>query len=454
LSRYEFAAGLNACLSQIERLIASSESVVKEDIDTINRLTQEFEAELATLGGRVDNLESRTAFLEDHQFSTTTTLQGEVAFNIAQAFGDQAAADIDGDGAVNDDLDTETVFTDRVRLQLTSSFTGKDKLYTRLTAGNSDNSFQDETGTREGRFAFDGESGNDIVIDRLHYSFPLLNDKLKITAMAGLAGHHFYAETFNDGLNTGGGANGALTRFSERNPIYRQGLTGSSAGLGVSYSLGDIAELTAGYIAPNAPDPTEENGLFNGSYSALGQIAFKPTETIKIGATYVRGYDTAPFGSGVLFGGTGTNQGNLRGLGTAVDSSPIATNSFGGQFQWDVTSGISLRGWFSYTDANILDDGEATILNYAGVLAFPDLLKEGSLGAVVVGAEPYLTDLELDNGNDNIQDDIPLHVEAFYKYQLNDNISVTPGVVWLVSPNQNSDNDSIVIGALRTTFSF
>lgn len=454
MSRYEFAAGLNACLSQIERLIASSESVVKEDIDTINRLTQEFEAELATLGGRVDNLESRTAFLEDHQFSTTTTLQGEVAFNIAQAFGDQAAADIDGDGAVNDDLDTETVFTDRVRLQLTSSFTGKDKLYTRLTAGNSDNSFQDETGTREGRFAFDGESGNDIVIDRLHYSFPLLNDKLKITAMAGLAGHHFYAETFNDGLNTGGGANGALTRFSERNPIYRQGLTGSSAGLGVSYSLGDIAELTAGYIAPNAPDPTEENGLFNGSYSALGQIAFKPTETIKIGATYVRGYDTAPFGSGVLFGGTGTNQGNLRGLGTAVDSSPIATNSFGGQFQWDVTSGISLRGWFSYTDANILDDGEATILNYAGVLAFPDLLKEGSLGAVVVGAEPYLTDLELDNGNDNIQDDIPLHVEAFYKYQLNDNISVTPGVVWLVSPNQNSDNDSIVIGALRTTFSF
>ncbi|MGF1541866.1 MAG: iron uptake porin, partial [Pleurocapsa sp.] len=65
LSRYEFAAGLNSCLNQIERLIASSESVVREDLDTINRLTQEFEAELATLGGRIDNIESRTAFLED-----------------------------------------------------------------------------------------------------------------------------------------------------------------------------------------------------------------------------------------------------------------------------------------------------------------------------------------------------------------------------------------------------
>ncbi len=41
LTRYEFAAGLNSCLNQIERLIASSESVVREDIDTINRLTQE-----------------------------------------------------------------------------------------------------------------------------------------------------------------------------------------------------------------------------------------------------------------------------------------------------------------------------------------------------------------------------------------------------------------------------
>ena len=43
LSRYEFAAGLNACLNQIERLIASSEAITREDIDTLNRLVQEFD---------------------------------------------------------------------------------------------------------------------------------------------------------------------------------------------------------------------------------------------------------------------------------------------------------------------------------------------------------------------------------------------------------------------------
>lgn len=56
LTRYEFAAGLNACLQQIERLIAANQGeVTQEDLAALQRLTQEFEAELATLGTRVDN---------------------------------------------------------------------------------------------------------------------------------------------------------------------------------------------------------------------------------------------------------------------------------------------------------------------------------------------------------------------------------------------------------------
>ncbi len=430
LSRYEFAAGLNSCLNQIERLIASSEAVLREDLDTIIRLTQEFEAELATLGDRIDNLETRTAFLEENNFSTTTKLQGEVAFTLAQAFGD--------------DIDSEVVFTDKVRLQLVSSFTGKDALITRLTAGNIANSFQDETGTREGRFAHDGPSGNNVVIDRLHYNFKV--GDLKVTTMAVLAAHHFYADVFNDGLNTGGGANGALTRFSERSPIYRHGIARSSAGVGLRYSLGNIGEISAGYIAPNGSNPDNGAGLFNGTYSALGQLVLKPADSIRFGLTYVNGYDNNTTGSTSLWGGTGTNLANAS-LG---ESSTY--NTFGGQFQWDITSAISLRGWFSYTDVDgVSDNTEQEILNYAGALVFPDLGKEGNLGAIVIGAEPYVTQI---NDNDPVNDDVPLHIEAFYRYQLNDNISITPGVVWLTSPNQNSDNDDIFIAGLRTTFKF
>ena len=473
LTRYEFAAGLNSCLNQIERLIASKESVAQQDLETIQRLSQEFEAELATLGGRVDELESRTAFLEDNQFSTTTQLQGEVVFNLAQAFGDQAAADLNDDGVVNSDdkLESQTTFSERVRLQLVSSFTGKDKLYTRLTTGNIGNSFQDVTGTREGRFAYDGPSDNNIVIDRLHYSFPVANDNLQITAMASLAAHHFYAETFNSGLDVGGGATGALTRFGERNPIYRQGIDRSSAGIGATYYFGDIVEISGGYIAPNASDPTKANGFFNGSLSAMGQIAVTPIEPLKLGFTYVRGYDNeqaqldesgdpAGFRPSFLWGGTGTNQANFRGVDGVTDQ-PITSNSFGAQIQYDITSKFSVRGWGAYTDASIINsgdnnDGKADIWNYAAALTVSDSIKEGDLAALIVGAEPYLTSINLDGSgsNDPITNDVPIHLEALYKFQLNDNISLTPGFIWLNSPNQDRDNDDIFIGALRTTFTF
>ncbi len=113
---------MNSCLNQIERLIASSEAVAREDIDTISRLTQEFEAELATIGGRIDSLESRTALLEDNQFSTTTKLVGEAVFSVSGAFGDEKA---NGSG---EDIEDQIVFNNRVRLNFNTSFTGKDIL--------------------------------------------------------------------------------------------------------------------------------------------------------------------------------------------------------------------------------------------------------------------------------------------------------------------------------------
>ncbi|HEY9668463.1 MAG TPA: iron uptake porin, partial [Coleofasciculaceae cyanobacterium] len=106
MTRYEFAAGLNSCLQQLERLIQTSAegAVTKRDLETLQRLTDEFRSELTALGTRVDTLEGRVAFLEDRQFSTTTKLVGEAIFGVADAFGD------DVDDQVN------TVLHDRVRL--------------------------------------------------------------------------------------------------------------------------------------------------------------------------------------------------------------------------------------------------------------------------------------------------------------------------------------------------
>ena len=60
LTRFEFAAGVNACLDRITELLqaALADTVTREDLAILQRLQEEFSAELAILRGRVDALES------------------------------------------------------------------------------------------------------------------------------------------------------------------------------------------------------------------------------------------------------------------------------------------------------------------------------------------------------------------------------------------------------------
>ncbi len=319
---------------------------------------------------------------------------------------------------------------------LVTSFTGKDQLFTRLTAGNFGDSFATELGTQEGRFAYDGQFNNNVTVDRVHYVFPV-GEKVKVTAMANLAGHWFYSDTFNPGLEAGGGAKGALSRFGERNVIYRFGALGQ--GVGLKYDISDQFQLSAGYLAGNGSIPTESNGVFNGRYSALGQLVFKPSQQFKIGLTYANNYD--PQGQ-FNFGGTGTNVANsLRLLG------PISSNAYGIAGQFDVNKNVSIRAWGTYTNVDILTGGNEDVWTYAMALAFPNLGKNGNMGAIIVGAEPYVGGVGT----------VPLHVEALYKYNINDNLMITPGLIWLTAPNQDINNvngGGVVIGTIRTTFSF
>ncbi len=113
-----------------------------------------------------------------------------------------------------------------------------------------------------------------------------------------------------------------------------------------------------------------------------------------------------------------------------------------------------MGGWAGYTNSRTLtgNRGEVDIWNYAVTLGFPDLGKEGSLAGIIAGMEPRLTSSNI--AGLNTDPDTSYHLEAFYQYKLSDNITITPGVIWLTSPDHNNNNDDVVIGALRTTFSF
>jgi hypothetical protein len=444
LSRYEFAAGLNACLNQVERLIASSEAVLTEDLDRLQRLIEEFQTELATLRGRVDNLEGRVAFLEDRQFSTTTTLTGEVVFSLASV--------LTGDNANGNEIDRIPVFGSRTRLGFNTSFTGEDLLFTQFSAGNFP-FLSEVTGTFEGDLGLLADNDNDLELLVAFYSFPLGDHtQVVVEGFNGIA--YDFADTINplDGYNDS--ATGSISFFGSRNPIYN---TVFGSGIGTKTQLGDKFELSLGYLASEANDSLEGSGLFNGPYAALGQLVFKPSDRFKLGLTYVHAYNNSD-----TF--TGSNLANFRTFtenefGEAV---PTSSNSYGIETAWKISDRFILGGWVGYTNTlalstlnGTIDRGELDIWNWAVTLAFPDLGKQGNLGGIVVGMEPKVTDSSIELPGINNQDrDTSLHVEAFYQYQLTDNIAITPGVVWITAPDHNQDNDDIVIGTIRTTFTF
>jgi hypothetical protein len=478
LSRYEFAAGLNACLNQVERLIQTSTAdfVRKSDLETLQRLVSEFRTELTTLGARVDKLDGRVGFLEARQFSTTTKLQGEAVFAITDEF--------------NQPETNNTVFQNRVRLRLNTSFTGKDLLVTRLSMGNAQ-SFSKPTfdvggignpspiGTPEGTQTFEvgGTGDNRVVLDWLGYYFNFGSSKVYVAATGGA--HSDYVPTLNPYFDDGDGGNGALSTFASQNPIYR---IGGGAGGAISLGVGPLTSilgpstLTVGYLAGSgggvlgagtgsnpfgANNPAEKAGLFDGDFAALGQLNFNLGDRIGLGATFVHAYNnsgTDIFDQGGATGIVGSTLANrpsallTRSGGRDV---PTVTNSLGGEAAFRFSDNISISGFATYTQAILLGQGRGDIWTYGGGIAFSDFGKKGNVLGLFAGVEPTLRGvtpgLRAGGGFDR---DNAWHFEGFYKYQLTNNISVTPGIIWLTAPQQRDANDDVVIGTLRTTFTF
>ncbi|MEH2196074.1 MAG: iron uptake porin [Nostoc sp.] len=446
LTRYEFAAGLNACLDRVNELIATATAdlVTKQDLATLQRLQEEFSAELATLRGRVDSLEARTAELEANQFSTTTKLVGEAVFAVTDAFGGR-----NGDN-------NNTVFQDRVRLDLQTSFTGRDVLHTRLAAGNAGAfNLDGSNGGAEGRQTFEiGSTGNNSVkIDRLTYEVPIGPANVYLAASGGR--HSQYAAVNNPYFfdNTDGG-NGALSTFASESPIYR---IGGGAGIAINLPLGKgtgilgNSSITAGYLASQANDPGIGTGLTNGDYAALGQLNFSVGNRLALAATYVHGYN----GAGSSLFNSGATDDDVIAVGTQrANTLPTAgstSNSYGVSAAFRPSDKLSISGFVSYHDVIGFGVGDDyTAWSYGAGVALVDFGKRGNVLGLFAGAEPYaLNRTGVPGGND-----VPYHFEGFYKYRVSDNISVTPGVIWLTSPGQSSNNDDAIIGTLRTTFTF
>ena len=440
LTRYEFAAGLNACLDRVNELIATATAdvVSREDLATLQRLQEEFSAELATLRGRVDALEARTAELEANQFSTTTKLKGEAIFNVTDVFGDEQV----GGG----DLDSNVTFANRVRLNLLSSFTGKDQLKIRLTTANIQQN-NSQTGTRMTRLGFAGDNGNDVEIDKVDYSFNLGPARVKLAAND--AKTYDSLNSFNPIFKSSG--SGSISRYGRFSPIYRLGSGG--AGAFVTLNPKGKISLSGAYLASEGSNPDNGSGLFNGDNAVFGQLEFKPNKSVNVGLSYARSY----YGTEPDDNGNPSLNRILESTGGEFANKPfgdVATiaNHYGVQANVKIGSKLSVGGWYAFADADPASgSGDAEIQYWAANLGIKDFGGKGNTLGIIFGQPPKVTD---NNDNTREDQDTSYHLETLYKLRLNDNIAVTPGLLVIFNPEHNESNDTIYVGTLRTTFKF
>ncbi|MEM9771210.1 MAG: iron uptake porin [Cyanobacteria bacterium P01_D01_bin.73] len=432
LTRYEFAAALNTCLDQIGAQIdaATQDGVREEDLATVRRLQREFQQELAELDSRVGDLEQRVETLENQQFSTTAVLGGEVIFGLTgAAIGD----DTPGGG------DREVTFSHLTRMQIVSSFTGRDRLRLQWSLGNAGGlSGRDSLGTDMARLSFQGDSGNEMQLDLLDYRFAAFSDRVVFTVRP--VGFDLSSVlTANSGFFDSG--RGSISRFGEASPVFKLGAL--DVGGGFDWLVSDTVRFQVAYGVGDGDDP--EFGILGSDRSAAGaQILVKPSPTILAGLAYINGYSD----TGRLDTFTGSLNADLS--GDRIE--PAQIHAVSGTVQWRVSPSLTLGAWGAWFWTDFLEsDARATTNTYLFSAAFSDPFnREGDLLAFLIGQPPRLYD------GDGVptDDEVGLHIEAFYRFAVNDNISITPGIFLLTAPEHDSDNDAIVVGTLRTTFRF
>ena len=416
MTRFEAAALLNACLDR-----------VTEVTDELKKLMAEFEKELAILKGRVDGLEAKVGELEANQFSTTTKLKGIATMVLG---GASEGSNASGLGTGNDA--SEVTFNYDVRLIFDTSFTGKDLLRTTLRSGNFANSIFGNGNTGlEVAFQEDsaGNAGVDTVgINRLFYQFPIgesftatFGAKVRQDDMLAMWPSVYPADTVLD-LFTYAGAGGT----------YSLNL---GAGAGIWYQK-DGFSLSANFVSNEVAAESSAFGV-DEAYTFTAQAGYAGSNWgVALAYTYADFSGVGAFGANPYLG-----NGGLSAYWQPSEASWVPS----------ISAGVG----FGTSNVDVIDDNYSWMVG----LQWADAFMKGNALGMALGTSGQLRTgaptgrgIVTDNGESN------LAYELWYKFQVTDNISVTPAFFWI-------ENSQTVIGGpgsgddtygalIKTTFKF
>ncbi|MGB5772274.1 MAG: iron uptake porin, partial [Crocosphaera sp.] len=320
------------------------------------------------------------------------------------------------------------------------------------------------TGTDMARLGHDSDLEGDAVINKLFYRFPIGN----LTTWIGSENVEIN-DIFDEGnpfLRSSD--TGALSRFIRRDPLTMRGPEG--IGGGFAYKFNDTFTLRGLYLSEDGNDPSLGNGLFNGNFTAGGQLAVNPTDALSFNLHFLHSYFTANDVNIAQSTGSFVESAfrtNETGEGIGRDpflGAPTIRDSYGANGNWRINETFNLSGWVGYSLARAqgLDvNGQsrrgfgADFWSWMTALSVVDFGKEGAVLSIAGGALPNARRIDAITGDLTVPDqDTPYIIETQYLYPLNDNIFLTPGFYVILQPDGNNDNNSIWVGALRTTFEF
>ena len=454
LTRYEFAAALRACSDRLTKKTQTTlaDKVSTTDLLTFQKLQTDFATELSSPTNQTTDLETKTTALEANSFSPTTKLSGVAVMSIAANHVSnpniaQPALDNTNSSVFSTQLDSNTNAIAIIRLNLSTTFTGEDLLYTRLEAGNSGvtiGTLLNQPEALIGYIGFANGSGleysgisPEFYLGALRYTFPIGKD---IQATIGPV------LSLNDYFDLNSFSNDETKDFSASifisNPLLLPVNDGTGGLVEWNPSQGDWT-LRIGYVSAGAGFPTSNpilninQGLFGDPYQAIAELQFSPKGD----------QETTPLSIRLQYTNASVN--NLD-------------YSIGGlNFEWLLDKGFALFGRYGFGSIgnrnNPIRDALPTYVNanFAGNainpqtwalgLAFPDLFTEGGLGAIAI-AQPFI--------DGNVGNATQTNIELFVKFPITSQIHITPDLQMIFNPNNNNANGAIAILSLRSVFSF
>ena len=444
MTRYEAAALLNACLDRIS-----------EVTDELQKLLNEFDSELTVLTSRVDGLEAKVGELEAQQFSTTTKLKGEVSMIIGGVdnwFANAVTgktADLET-GAIKDKKTrtnyNKTAFNYDLRLSFDTSFSGKDLLRTRMRSGNFS---ADPFGSSGNVFKLDkAEEGDQTVfIDRLFYTFPV-GDQVKLTAGAVVRNTEmlsFLPSAFKSNILDFFNLAGATGTYNKA--------TGAGAGFSWKQKVkkgNPYATFDANWVSQAAAEQfyaQSDTGAFaeDSAQNVLAQLGVKG-QNWGAAVAYRYGSENAQ-----LRDPNSPSSSFFRRLGDGQSSNSVSLAGYWVPMDVKWLPSISAGGSYTnYTKGETRPS--ADIYSWMVGLQWNDVFVKGNQAGFAIGSPLYVTSSNATSASEQT----PGYMyQVHYKYQVTNNISITPAIFW-IDNNYNDLNagSSTWGGVIQTMFKF